>query len=124
LQAFVNVITIGGSSCGKPYGMFQANNCANAYFAIEFEGKNAAGQGGYVNGFAPTCPVADDLEHQLGDVNGDVNERVLQTALGYQSTGACPAVAMTQASAARPAAQPAAELYRAPWRNNRILTRP
>ncbi len=104
LNPFVNVLTIGGT----------------AYFAIEFDGVNSAGQGGYVNGLAPACAAADDLEHQFGDSNA----RLLQTALTYQSSGACPASAMAQAATGRSAAQAVQEIYRAPWRASRLLTSP
>ena len=57
------------------------------YNAVNFEVFNAQGVGGYTAGFAPTCPVADDLEHQLGDPN----EGRLKAALSYIATGACPA---------------------------------
>jgi C-terminal processing protease CtpA/Prc len=117
LKPFVEVITIGGATCGKPYGFIQKNNCGTAYFAIEFEGVNSAGKGGYVNGFAPSCSAADDLEHGFGDSN----ERLLKTALAYQSAGACPASAVTQAAALQASrAEPLPQ--RQPWRENRFLT--
>jgi hypothetical protein len=117
LKPFVEVITIGGATCGKPYGFIQKNNCGTAYFAIEFEGVNSKGQGGYVNGFAPSCAAADDLEHGFGDSN----ERLLKTALAYQSTGACPASAVTQAAQLNaPRTQPLPQ--RPLWRESRVLT--
>lgn len=118
LRPFVNVITIGGTTCGKPYGFMQTNNCGTAYFAIQFDGINSAGQGGYDTGFAPACAAADDLAHRFGDGN----ERLLATALTYQSTGACPVVPLAQAKSALPGPQTVQEIYRAPWRENRILT--
>jgi C-terminal processing protease CtpA/Prc len=118
LSPFVTVITVGGATCGKPYGFIQRNNCGTAYFAIEFDGVNSAGQGGYVNGFLPTCAAADDLEHQFGDGN----ERLLKTALAYQSSGSCPASALTQAPSALYAPQAVREIYQPPWREMRLLT--
>lgn len=85
LSPFVQVITIGGTTCGKPYGFSQTDNCNTAYFAIEFDGINDAGKGGYVNGFAPTCPATDDLEHDLGTLN----ERLLANAAAYSKSGIC-----------------------------------
>jgi C-terminal processing protease CtpA/Prc len=118
LSPFVNVVTVGGTTCGKPYGFIQTNNCSTAYFAIQFDGVNSAGQGGYVNGFAPACAAADDLAHPFGDSN----ERLLATALTYQSTGACPVVPLAQAKSTLLGLQSVQEIYRAPWRENRILT--
>ncbi|HEU4621825.1 MAG TPA: S41 family peptidase [Burkholderiaceae bacterium] len=88
LSPFVQVITIGGATCGKPYGFLQKNNCGQAYFAIEFEGVNDIGAGGYVNGFAPTCASRDDFDRALGDPT----ERLLAGALSYRINGDCSGV--------------------------------
>ena len=88
LTPFVQVIRIGGTTCGKPYGFIQTNNCANAYFAIQFQGVNNVGFGDYTNGFAPTCVVADDFGRALGDRN----EGRLSATLAYSRGGTCPAV--------------------------------
>lgn len=89
LTPFVQVIRIGGTTCGKPYGFVQTNNCGKAYFAIQFQGVNNAGVGDYTNGFSPTCVVADDFGHALGDRA----EGRLSATLAYARTGSCPAVA-------------------------------
>ncbi len=94
LTPFVSVIRIGGTTCGKPYGFIQTNNCGNAYFAIQFQGVNNAGFGDYTNGFAPTCVVADDFTRALGDRN----EGRLSATLAYSRTGACPASASSEAT--------------------------
>lgn len=117
LSPHVQVITIGGTTCGKPYGMIQKDNCEQAYFAIEFDGVNSAGQGGYTGGFAPACAVADDLEHALGDPS----ERLLSTAISYAKAGSCPAPDGLFQSRTGKDALDLRELYRAPWRDNRIL---
>jgi carboxyl-terminal processing protease len=116
LLPFLQVITIGDTTCGKPYGSIQTNNCGQAYFAIAFEGLNAAGQGGYVDGIAPDCAASDDLERQLGDTN----ERLLAVALDYRATGTCPASALTRSIDGRYAPLPATEVHQPPWRTERI----
>jgi carboxyl-terminal processing protease len=63
----VQVNLIGGQTCGKPYGFTPVDNCGTTYFSIEFQGVNAKGFGDFADGFAPTCAVADDLAHALGD---------------------------------------------------------
>ncbi len=83
----MTVVRIGGTTCGKPYGFVQANNCGDAFFAIQFQGVNAVGFGDYTNGFAPTCTVADDFGRALGDPA----EGRLSAALAYTRTGACAA---------------------------------
>jgi C-terminal processing protease CtpA/Prc len=91
----VEVDIIGGQTCGKPYGFIPVDNCGTTYFSIEFQGVNAKGFGDYADGFAPTCTVADDLGHALGDPA----ESVLAAALSYRATNACPASSTARASA-------------------------
>ena len=89
----VEVVQIGNTTCGKPYGFTAHDNCGMSYFPIEFNGVNDKGVGGFDAGFEPTCKVADDLEHQLGDPN----ERLLAAALHHRQYGQCPATASTKA---------------------------
>ena len=95
----VEVILVGGTTCGKPYGFYPTDNCGTTYFTIQFKGENAKGFGEYANGFTPAsspvisgesvpgCAIADDFSHQLGDPN----EAMLSAALFYRSSGNCPA---------------------------------
>ncbi|WP_229260092.1 S41 family peptidase [Duganella aquatilis] len=83
----VEVTLIGGDTCGKPYAFTPAPNCGTTYFAIETQGTNNKGFGDYADGFQPTCKVADDLTHELGDAS----EGLLATALSYRANGVCPA---------------------------------
>ncbi len=118
LSPFVQVITIGGTTCGKPYGFIQADNCGTAYFAIEFSGVNDSGEGGYVNGFAPTCASADDLENPLGSSN----ERMLANAINYAQTGTCGASGIALPPAQNnPVLSNAIEGREQAWRNIRLL---
>jgi hypothetical protein len=91
----VEVNIIGGQTCGKPYGFTPVDNCGTTYFSIEFKGVNAKGFGDFADGFAPTCTVADDLGHSLGDTS----ESVLSAALAYRATNACPASTAARARA-------------------------
>jgi hypothetical protein len=112
----IEVNLIGATSCGKPYGFFPTDNCSTTYFAIQFQGVNEKGFGDYTDGFTPTCAVADDFTHALGDPA----EGRLAGALTYRDTGNCPAASATALSAARtiPDAEP--QLFRSPVRENRI----
>ncbi len=92
--ANIEVVQIGGTTCGKPYGFQQKDNCGLSYFAIEFDGINNKGEGGYINGFTPTCAVADDLDHALGNPN----EGMLAAALYYRTNGRCPSAGLAKAS--------------------------
>lgn len=87
----VDVIQIGSTTCGKPYGYYPQENCGVTYFTIQFEGVNAKGEGGYAEGFSPSdsmgtagphlpgCGLGDDLNHDLGDPH----EGQLAAAVAY-----------------------------------------
>jgi C-terminal processing protease CtpA/Prc len=90
----LEVVQIGGNTCGKPYGFYPTDNCGTTYFTIQFQGVNAAGFGDYTDGFGrnngavtlPGCSASDDFSRPLGDPA----ERLLGAALAYQDTGSCP----------------------------------
>lgn len=63
----VQVIRIGRTTCGKPFGFTAKDNCGISYFPIEFQGVNDKGFGEFADGFTPTCVVADDLSRALGN---------------------------------------------------------
>ncbi|CAN5636503.1 S41 family peptidase [soil metagenome] len=117
----IEVNLIGGTTCGKPYGFYPADNCGTTYFAIQVQGVNNKGFGDYGDGFAPTCTVADDFDHGLGDPA----EARLAAALTYRSTGSCPVpVAARSARAAIAVTAPAVEsayLDLPVTRSNRVL---
>ena len=94
--AGVEVIQIGGTTCGKPYGFVPQENCSVTYFTVQFKGINNAGFGDYADGFVPGgsgssannlagCVVADDFSKPLGDIN----EARLAAALRYRTSGSC-----------------------------------
>jgi hypothetical protein len=82
----VPVIRVGSTTCGKPYGFRQKNNCGLAYFPIEFQGVNAKGFGDYTAGFTPTCNVQDNPRASAGGAF----DPLLAGALYYMDNGACP----------------------------------
>ena len=96
----VEVVLIGGNTCGKPYGFYPTDNCGTTYFSIQLRIANAVGFGDYPQGFSPQnidpqrgelipgCAVADDLNNVLGDPA----EALLATALAHRETGSCTAV--------------------------------
>jgi carboxyl-terminal processing protease len=95
LVPYANVVTIGGATCGKPFGFNPVEHCGKTYSAVNFETFNGLNQGQYYNGIAPTCDVADDFSGELG-ADG---EKLLVAATGYLQNGVCPAVSMGQARA-------------------------
>jgi len=130
----VEVIQIGSTTCGKPYGFYAIDNCGTTYFTIQFKGVNAMGFGDYTDGFSPTntpvaqagtvipgCSVADDFTKQLGDQT----ETRLSVALAHRNGMACPAAT---GRAPDGASKPDlslnaidAEIPKSPWHTNRIM---
>jgi carboxyl-terminal processing protease len=82
----VEVIMLGDTTCGKPYGFSREDNCGTSYFSIQTSSANAKGEGDYINGFAPRCSVSDDLTQDLGSPQ----EKQFAAALQFRSTGSCP----------------------------------
>ena len=112
--AGVDVIQIGSTTCGKPYGFYPEDNCGTTYFSIQFRGVNDMNFGDYTDGFSPQntvasstpmgvslpgCSIADDFTHQLGDPA----EARLAEALSYRQngTGICASPASGIAKALR-----------------------
>jgi len=134
----VEVIQIGSTTCGKPYGFYPADNCGTTYFSIQFRGVNAKDFGDYPDGFSPDnstgevgvelpgCSVADDFTHPLGDSN----ETRLKVALAYRLNPVCSVAASgssrPQINDARASSLSAVDglVYKSPWHENRILRRP
>jgi hypothetical protein len=83
----VQVVRVGTTTCGKPYGFHQKNNCGYAYFPIEFQGTNAKGFGDYTTGFRANCEIADNT----GVLAGSAADPLLNGALYYTDNNACPA---------------------------------
>jgi hypothetical protein len=81
----IEVIQIGGQTCGKPYGFTPVPNCGTTYFSVEFKGVNNKGFGDFADGFAPTCQVPDDLSRPVGDPA----EGMLAAALAYRNNNSC-----------------------------------
>jgi C-terminal processing protease CtpA/Prc len=105
----VEVILIGSTTCGKPYGFTAKDNCGVSYFPIEFKGINAKGFGDYADGFipggtgptgVPGCAAVDDFNKPLGDPT----EGMLSVALTRATTGACPAASVALGKQMKPGA--------------------
>jgi hypothetical protein len=105
--ADVEVILVGSTTCGKPYGFYPASNCGQTYYSIQFQGVNHRNFGDYADGFAPAnssdtfavkapgCFGADDLTRELGDQT----EGLFSTALQFRANGVCPPGAQQQQQA-------------------------
>ncbi len=123
----VEVIQIGATTCGKPYGFYPQDNCGTTYFAIQFQGINQKGFGDYADGFVPGgpgasgvtgCSVSDDFSHELGDPL----ERRLATAIAYRVANKCPE--LLPSAAARPLSSVEGKVMKPVALQNRILGTP
>jgi hypothetical protein len=129
----VEVIQVGSTTCGKPYGFYPTDNCGTTYFTIQFRGVNDKDFGDYIDGFSPAnaraaagvvlpgCSVADDFTAGLGDPNEDR----LAAALTYRDTQTCPATpegargVLSKSGAQRNAAD--GIVPKSLWNTNRIM---
>ena len=129
---FVDVVLIGGTTCGKPFGFYPTDNCGETYYTIQFQGVNDVGFGDYTDGFIPQnssasfgvrvpgCVVADDLTRELGDEN----EGLLAAALFYRQFGVCPASSASATATTRRVGEGPAIEVRAPLLLGRDMRRP
>ncbi|WP_237066535.1 S41 family peptidase [Microbulbifer guangxiensis] len=129
----LEVVQVGGTTCGKPYGFYPTDNCGTTYFSIQFQGLNDKGFGDYPAGFTPGgtgptgvvgCGVADDFSRDLGDPA----EWRLSAALNFINTGSCGGT-LASASSYRSDAgglraggqERDARVLKPAWQENRIL---
>jgi carboxyl-terminal processing protease len=89
LRPFVDVVTIGNTTCGKPVGFLPQSYCDTTYSVVNFETANADNEGRYFDGFNATCPVAEDFTQPIGGST----DPLLNAAREFADTNACPAAA-------------------------------
>jgi C-terminal processing protease CtpA/Prc len=125
----VDVIQIGSTTCGKPYGFYPADHCGTTYFSVQFKGVNAQGFGDYTDGFTPNnspvvggtrgsgCSVADDFTNALGSTS----EGRFAAALQYRNSLACPVASGNKPGplSVFPREETDAVVPKSPWFQNR-----
>lgn len=84
LKPFVNVVTIGDTTDGKPTGM-NGWDIGKKYYMwpVTFKMVNSQNQGEYFDGIFPAKVVSDDISHDFSDRN----ELCLKEAIHYLQTG-------------------------------------
>lgn len=97
LKPYVEVVTLGGQTCGKPVGFVPEKSCGSTVSAVNFETLNALGEGDYYDGIAASCAVAEDFDK----VFGDPTETLTAAALSYLQSGHCPTLAATPSAATK-----------------------
>jgi len=84
LRPYIDVVTLGDTTNGKPTGMNVWTFSTRYVFApITFKLVNKADFGDFYAGFAPAKYVSDDITHDFGDRN----EFCLKEAIHYMETG-------------------------------------
>jgi hypothetical protein len=132
----VEVVQVGSTTCGKPYGFYPDDNCGTTYFSIQFKGVNAAGFGDYADGFSPSnapgvggtrvpgCSIADDFNDALGAVTEDRLSAALNHSIGMACpapTGRKPLFTKPSNDAVAVAEEPDVTVRKSPWLMNRWL---
>jgi len=87
LKPYMEVITIGDRTYGKPVGMEGVEDREYVYYLVNFKIENSLGISDYFDGLDVTagCETEDDLKHPLGDVK----EALLSQALYFIKRGEC-----------------------------------
>lgn len=110
LTPFIDVVTIGSPTCGKPVGQSPTKICDEILFAINFQTENALGYGDYFNGLPVRCWAEDTLVANWGS-NQDP---LLFTAYHHLTTGQCPTSFGTLEQSSKLKQQP---ITHDPWLN-------
>jgi C-terminal processing protease CtpA/Prc len=84
LSPYIDVVTIGTRTTGKPYISLGNDFCGQRLHALQAEGFNASDVSVY-GGIAPSCGSVDDLTRDFGSTE----EGMLSDALNYLTDGAC-----------------------------------
>ena len=114
LSPFIDVVQIGGTTCGKPVGQ-QPDQIGNyVLFAINFQTVNALDQGDYFDGLVPECQVPEQINGDWGIANDPLYAEAMQ----YIRSGSCSNVAVSARSAAVLRSLPAKMPVSAPWTVN------
>ena len=97
LRPYIDVVTVGSATSGKPYISFARDFCGKSVSAMSAEGVNANGVGVF-GGIAADCAAADDLTRDFGVNNGSV-EGMIKSAAEHIVFGSCDAVTLTKRAA-------------------------
>jgi carboxyl-terminal processing protease len=116
----VEVELIGATTCGKPYGYYAQDNCGITYAAMEMEGVNDKGEGGYSDGMPAQCAALDDLGHPLGDVAEGMLSVAVKRMQGLSCAQAS-GLAMGATSLLGMGLRDESVLIRPEWQANKLL---
>lgn len=99
-SASLQVVSVGGKTCGKPFGFHPADACGLQYHAVNFMVRNARGQASELDGMTPDCVAGDDYQTPLGRAG----DPLVESARYWLSYGRCPTPVQSQAATPRKSA--------------------
>ena len=82
----IDVVTVGQTTCGKPYGFVQRDYAGYQFNVVNMAFESPSGQTAYPNGLSPSCKVIDSFAVPF-TAPGDT---VLEAALFYAQHQRCP----------------------------------
>lgn len=85
MKQVVEVVVIGETTCGKPFGYRSVGYRGMSYEVMSFAVQASQGRGDYVNGIEPDCRVMDDLKQPMGSVG----DPLVLAARDYAVRGRC-----------------------------------
>ncbi len=89
IDPFIEVVTIGTATCGKPIGMSPQEYCSMVMSAINFKVVNSEGYGDYFDGIASSCTVNDQIVAGWGSSSDPITAE----AIYYAENASCSAAA-------------------------------
>ncbi|NVK25589.1 MAG: carboxyl-terminal protease [Gammaproteobacteria bacterium] len=117
LMPFIDVVTIGDETCGKPIGMYPQEINDWTVFAINFQTQNAVGFGDYFDGLPADCAVTETI---VGDW-GDEADPLLAEALYYLENGQCSTAAQAFSKRLKYAPSPKVDFSQGPVKMRNAL---
>ncbi len=98
VKPYINVITIGSDTYGKPYGMYANSFCDEVLVPIEFQMQNANYNSWTTDGILPTCNVDADNTKAFGSQD----DPLYKAAIDYINDGTCSATASAKSLYQKP----------------------
>ena len=95
LPPYVETITVGSQTFGKPVGQLGFRFCEQVLRPVTFQVVNGLGEGDYFDGIAPDCAAADNVAVPFGSAGEDS----FDTAVHWLRNSSCPAVAAAEVQA-------------------------
>ena len=90
LAPFMEVVTIGRTTCGKPFGTAPDRDCGRVLNALSMRFENAVGVGDYSDGLAPDCPLDEDVRTAMGSAGDPLYDLALDIVEnGTTASGNC-----------------------------------